>query len=253
MLPAGIDYRAVEERAARPEVAARAQALTAAFRNRRIVLSIDPLLASRGVGEKLRAWAELLAEQPALRERATLLQVAVPSEPSGESTPRERAQRQETERLVGAINGRFGAAGWVPVHYVHRPLAGDDLLAHYQAADVALFTPLEEGTSLAAKELCAARRERPGALVLSEQSGAAVELAAGALVVNPFDIEGMARTLGRALEMGDDERLPRLRTMQQTARENDVFAWAESTLAPLRGTVPPPAETDEPAAIRLRS
>jgi trehalose 6-phosphate synthase len=242
--PVGIDFAGVAERAARPEVAAKAAALTAAFRNRRIVLAIDPLERNRGIGEKLRAWAELLAARPAAAERVSLLLVVLP----GAGTPRQRALKAEIEGLVGAINGRFGSAGWVPVHYLHRHLEGDDLLAHYQAADVALFTPLKEGMSLAAKQLCAARRERPGALVLSEQSGAAPEMAAGALLVNPFDVQAMARALKRALEMQEDERAARMRTLRQGVRENDVFAWADSILAAVRGGGAPPLL--EPAEAR---
>ncbi|HEV8578123.1 MAG TPA: trehalose-6-phosphate synthase [Thermoanaerobaculia bacterium] len=226
--PIGVDARQIEERAAGPEVAARTAALGTAMRGRKLVIGVDRIDTATGIPEKLRAFAGALTRYPELQERVTLVQVAIPGR---ESLPRLAALRSDIERLVGEINGLFGKPGWVPVHYLHRELEPEELLAYYRLADVALVTPLKAGMHLAAKEYCAANLEARGALVLSEFAGAAAQLAAGALLVNPFDTQGVARTLRRALRMPERERLARMRSLRREVRLHDVSWWAGSFLA----------------------
>ena len=151
--------------------------------------------------------------------------------PAGRASPGTRRCAAEIERLAGEINGAFGRPGWVPVHYLHREPEADERLAYYRAADVALVTPLKAGMHLMAKEYCAANLEGRGTLVLSEFAGAAPQLAAGALMVNPFDTQAVARTLRRALKMKSRERGTRMRRLREAVRTRDVFWWAESCLA----------------------
>lgn len=226
--PVGVDYRGFAERAAEPEVETRVADLRAAFGGRRLILGVDHMDRTLGLPEKLRAFAQALERRPELRDQVTLVQVVVPSR---DDVPGHTALRAEIERLVGEINGRFSRPGWVPVHYYHRTLAPADLVAHYRAADVALITPLKEGMNLVAKEFCAANLEENGVLVLSEFAGAASQLAAGALTVNPHNTAATARTLIRALEMGAEERTARMRSLRQEVRRHDVHRWVDSFLA----------------------
>jgi trehalose 6-phosphate synthase len=226
--PIGVDAEQIERQAARPEVAACMADLRAALRGRKLVVGVDRIDRAQGVPEKLRAFAEALTRYPQLKERVTLVQVAVPD---GEALPQPAELRAEIERLVGEVNGCFGKPGWVPVHYLHRKLAPQELLAHYRLADVALATPLKAGMHLGAKEYCAANLEERGALVLSEFAGAAQQLAAGALLVNPFDRQGVARALGRALRMRERERVERMRKLRTEVRRHDVSWWAHTFLA----------------------
>ena len=65
------------------------------------------------------------------------------------------------------------------------------------------MTPLHDGMNLVAKEYVAAQNPfDPGVLVLSSFAGAAKELDT-ALLVNPHDIDGMARQIATGAE---DER-----------------------------------------------
>lgn len=228
VFPIGIDFREVAEGAELPAVAERAAALSAAHAGRQIVLGVDRLDRSKGILEKLRAFAELLARRPELREKVSLVQVVVPSR---ESLPRHAALRAEIEQNVGEINGRFGVPGWVPVHYLHQWLEPDELRAWYRAADVLLVTPLRAGMELVAKEYCAARSQGDGVLVLSEFAGAAAQLGGGALLVNPYNVEATSRALLRALRMKPAERAARMDALRSEVRTHDVFWWSDSFLA----------------------
>ena len=226
--PISIDYNAFMRQAATSEVAERARELHRLLPNRKLILGVDRLDYTKGIPLRLRAFESLLTRYPELRERVSLIQVVVPSR---EEIPEYRELKTQIEQQVGKINGSFvRPGGWVPVWYVYRSLARLDLLAYYRAADVALVTPLKDGMNLVAKEYCACSIEEDCALILSEFAGAAPQLARGALLVNPYDIEGVADAIHRAYHMDKGERQARMRRMRRSIREYDVFWWVDSFL-----------------------
>jgi trehalose-6-phosphate synthase len=123
------------------------------------------------------------------------------------------------------------------VHYLHRGVNPDRLLAYYRLAAAALVTPLRDGMNLVAKEFVAVQGATGGAgvLVLSEFTGAAQELGGNALLCNPYDVDGLAATIERALALDPDERRARIDRLAATVRERDVFAWVERELGALSG------------------
>ena len=80
----------------------------------------------------------------------------------------------------------------MPIHYIYRSLEGDLLSAYYRAADVALVTPLKDGMNLVAKEYCACRVDGDGVLSSPSSPAPPPQLQRGALLVNPYDVEGVA-------------------------------------------------------------
>ncbi len=70
-------------------------------------------------------------------------------------------------------------------------------------------------------------------LVLSENAGAADELAPWALVVSPFDVGDQADALHRALELPADERRADSRASARMCASHDVNRWADELLAGL--------------------
>ena len=78
----------------------------------------------------------------------------------------------------------------------------------YRVGDVLLVNPIRDGMNLVAKEV-PVLSERGCAVVLSTEAGAADELGADALLVNPFDVSGTADALDRALSMSREERRAR--------------------------------------------
>ena len=203
------------------------RALRAAEPDRRMVLGIDRLDYTKGIPEKFESFRALLQREPGLHRRVTLVQVVVPSR---EDIPGYQDQKVAIERLVGEINGQFTRSGWVPIHYIYRALEGVQLTAYYLAADVALVTPLKDGMNLVCKEYCATRSDEDGVLVLSEFAGAAAEMQRGALLVNPYDTEGVADTIRRALEMPRGARRSRMRRMRRAVFENDIYRWVDRFL-----------------------
>jgi len=225
--PISIDFNEFAHRAARPEVAARAAAVRQEFLENILVLGVDRLDYTKGIPERLKAFRLLLQRFPELRRQITLAQIVVPSR---EEIPKYKELRRDIELLVSKINGQFTERGWVPVHYMHRNLGRDELLAHYRAADMALITPLKDGMNLVAKEFCAAQVDERGVLVISEFAGASAELRHGAILVNPNDIAGVAQAVHDTALMPQEEKSTRMRLLRNIVKEHDVHRWAQSFL-----------------------
>ena len=79
--------------------------------------------------------------------------------------------------------------------------------------------------NLVAKEYLASQDpDDPGVLILSCFAGAAHELGE-AILVNPYDVEGMADAIVQGLDMPLGERKERWSAMMTTLRRNDADAW----------------------------
>jgi len=203
------------------------------YRGRKVLLAVDRLDYTKGVPERLRAYAHLLRSAPELRERVVLIQIAVPTR-EGIDTYQEL--RTEVNRLVGEINGQLATPEWTPLVYINRSIERSELVALYKLADVAWVGSLRDGMNLVAKEYVACKPDGDGVLVLSEFAGAAAEMGE-ALLINPYDEERTAATIHRALAMDDQERTPRMLALHHRVIRNDVFHWGEGFLASLEDAV----------------
>jgi trehalose 6-phosphate synthase/phosphatase len=225
--PMGIDVGAFSARAADARVRELADQLRAD--GGPLFVGVDRLDPTKGIPERLDAFARLLDRRPDLRGRARLLQLAVPSR---EDVPAYRALRARVEDRVARVNARFGAPGYEPVHYVYGSVDAAGLAALYLAADVMLVTPLVDGMNLVAKEFVATRVDHDGVLVLGERAGAAAELRA-ALQVDPRDPEALAAAYERALDLSPAERRVRMRRLRDRVAAYDVRRWADDCLVRL--------------------
>ena len=166
---------------------------------------------------------------PSLRGDVTLIQISVPTR---SRVPEYMQEREEVDRLVGRINGRFSEADWMPIHPLYRSYSQSELAAFYREADVCLVTPLRDGMNLVAKEFIASQVDSPGVLVLSKFCGAA-ETMKEALIVNPYDIQGMATAIYTALNMPKKERLRRWEALYQGISSYTARDWCDSFLRDL--------------------
>jgi trehalose 6-phosphate synthase/phosphatase len=225
--PIGIDFEEFSRQAVSDEAVSLLKRLRHEFSVMRVVLGVDRLDYTKGIPNRFHAFHQFLKKNPEQHRKVRFIQVVVPSR---ESVPTYLDVRREIDGIVGQINGQFTQPGWVPVHYFFRSLTRAELVAYYRLADVAFITPLRDGMNLVAKEYAACRVENEGVLILSEFAGAVDQLQRGALVVNPFDIEGMADTLVRAVEMPVREQRSRMRRLRRAVREQNIFWWVDAFL-----------------------
>jgi trehalose 6-phosphate synthase/phosphatase len=140
---------------------------------------------------------------------------------------------KEIDRRVAALNAAHAVPGLPPpVRYYKGALNLHSLVALYRLAHFCIVSSLADGMNLVAKEFVAARDDEDGVLILSTLAGAAQELG-DALLFNPYDVEGFADALERALDMSPGERLTRMRAMRRVVAGRDVFVWASDILEEL--------------------
>ncbi len=195
-----------------------------------LAVGVDRLDYTKGIVERLMALEQLLEERPWYRDRLTLLQIAAPSRTRISTYVDLRLRVEETAER---INARYQTARWKPVILIERQCNHNEVAQWYRAADLCLVTSLHDGMNLVAKEFVAERNDEDGALVLSRFAGAAGELA-DALLVNPYDISGVAEAMHRGLQMSRSERRERMRRMRRQVMEHNIYLWAANILGDLR-------------------
>jgi trehalose 6-phosphate synthase len=191
-----------------------------------LLVAVDRLDYTKGIEERLAAIRRLLSRGNATVARPVFLQVAAPSR-----------TRVECYRLLGdrvrataaAINDRFGTPGDQPVVFVERHVEPDEVVRLYRAADACHVNSLDDGMNLVAKEFVAARDDGQGVLLLSRFAGAARELA-GAMIINPLDVDAVADAIADALTLPPEDQARRMRMMRRQVADHNVYAWAGQIL-----------------------
>jgi trehalose-6-phosphate synthase len=84
--------------------------------------------------------------------------------------------------------------------------------------------------NLVAKEFIACQIDERGVLVLSRFAGAAEEVD-GALLINPFNVDGFMAGIRTAIEMPEGERRERMRRMRERLHKSTIFDWLDAILA----------------------
>ncbi len=235
--PISIDVDDVEETAAGRATRQRMSQIRARLGDPEVILlGVDRLDYTKGIGLRLKAFAALLESGELDPERHVMVQIATPTR---EGVEHYQDERHEVERLVGEINGRYSRIGLPVVHYLYRTLAFDELIALYRAGDVMLVTPFRDGMNLVAKEYAASHIDGDGVLVLSEFAGAADELT-DAVLVNPHDDHALQQAIVTAVEMHRHERRTRMAALREQIHGSDVQGWADQYLAQLAAAGSPP-------------
>ena len=128
--PISIDSRELDHAAHDRNVRRRVREIRAELGDpRKILLGVDRLDYTKGIDVRLIAFSELLAEGRAKRDDTVLVQLATPSRERVESY---QLLRNDIEREVGHINGEYGEVGHPVVHYIHRPVPRDELIAFFR-------------------------------------------------------------------------------------------------------------------------
>ena len=229
--PISIDTARIAEQAANAVGKASVKRLADSLSGRLLAIGVDRLDYSKGLPERFRAFGCYLERHWEQLGRLTFLQIAPVSR--GE-VAEYQALREQLERLTGHINGEHAQPDWTPMRYVNRNFPHASLTGFYRLARVGLVTPLRDGMNLVAKEFVAAQDPSdPGVLVLSSFAGAARELD-GALLVNPYDLDGVADAIAAAVEMPMEERRERWSSMMARLRTHDITAWRRGYIKALK-------------------
>ncbi len=231
VFPIGIDAEKFALAAAKAATHPEVSRLRKSLNGERLAIGVDRLDYSKGLVNRISAFDRMWTMEPGLLRSVSLLQIATPSRGSIEAYGN---LQNEVARLVSDVNGRHGEVDWTPVRYLNKGFGQAVLAGFYRTAQVGVVTPMHDGMNLVAKEYVAAQNPAdPGVLVLSKFAGAANELDT-ALLVNPHDIDGMARTIATAVAMPLPERRMRYEAMMKKLRAGSIQQWFANFIEALR-------------------
>ncbi len=233
VFPIGIDPEKFAQLAAKAMTHPDVSRLRRSLNGERLAIGVDRLDYSKGLVNRIKAFDTMWTQYPQLKRAVSLLQIATPSRGAIEAYGNLQA---EVARLVTDVNGIHGEVDWTPIRYLNKGYSQAVLAGLYRTAQLGVVTPLQDGMNLVAKEYVAAQNPAdPGVLVLSKFAGAANELDT-ALIVNPHDIDGMARTLATALAMPLTERRTRWEAMMEKLRVHTIQQWFADFIEALQDT-----------------
>ena len=222
--PVGVDAAFIDSRARDAKTRETAARIRQELGGTKLILSVGRTDYTKGGSEQLSSFERVLETHPELRDKLRLMHVSVSA--NRNMTAYEEIQ-SEIEETAGRVNGRFGTLDWQPITLISRAIPFADLVAYYQAADIAWITPLADGMNLVAKEFIASRVDGDGVLVLSEFAGAAVELGS-AVITNPFSNRSMDEAILAAIDMPQEERQTRMTALREAVARLDIRAWGRS-------------------------
>jgi trehalose 6-phosphate synthase len=254
VFPIGIDAEKFAQQAAKAVTHPDVSRLRRSLNGEKLAIGVDRLDYSKGLINRINAFDRMWTLLPALQRTVSLLQIATPSRGAIEAYGNLQS---ELAKLVSDVNGRHGEVDWTPIRYLNKGYSQTVLAGLYRTAQVGVVTPLHDGMNLVAKEYVAAQNPAdPGVLVLSKFAGAANELDT-ALLVNPHDIDGMARTIATALSMPLAERRMRWEAMMVKLHGSSIQRWFTNFVDALQESgnekaaiEPPLAEPPTPWPLR---
>ena len=195
------------------------------FGGKKVILGIDRLDYIKGIAQKMYGLERFFEKHPEWIGKVVLVQIAVPSRTD---VPEYQRLRASTHELVGRLNGKYGSLSSVPVHYLDQSIPFDNMCALYRISNCMLITSVRDGMNLVAYEYIACQEDGDGCLILSEFAGAAQSLGAGAIQVNPWNVNETADAIHQALSMSSKERQERMQYCFNHVITHTARAWARS-------------------------
>ncbi|MET9519989.1 trehalose-6-phosphate synthase [Streptomyces sp. NPDC002994] len=226
--PVGVDAASLHSRAASPDVTGHQKQLRALTGDARLVVRVDRMEPSKNIVRGLTAYARFLEQHP--EQHGSLVHYVL-AYASRSELAAYRDLAAHVDQLTGAINQRFGTNRWQPIVLETRnnfPRA----LAAMTLADVMVVNPVRDGMNLVAKEAAVLSRHNL-ALILSQHTGAADDLADGSTLVDPLDIQQLADTIAQSLALPPAERAERLKRLRKGAHALPPHQWLRKILTTL--------------------
>jgi len=221
-LPMGVNYQLYHEASLNDKIRKSISKIKRYYEGYRLIFSVDRLDYSKGILQRLSAFAAFLEHHPEYHGKVVFIMQVVPSRDRVGSYAKLKGIINEQ---VSTINGKYSTFNWAPIRYLYHTLSFGQLSAMYYEADIMMVNSLRDGMNLVAKEYVATKRDNKGVLILSELAGASAELTE-ALLVNPNDLEQVEERLMESLEMSEEEQKNRIYEMQKVLSKQTVNKWA---------------------------
>ena len=231
VFPIGINAASTQKQAyGDPVIEEKIKAIKDMYPDKKIIIGRDRLDAARGVLQKLQAFEMFLERYPEWREKVVLVQVTSPSNIQGnKKADDDEKMINKLSELVARINGLYGSLSFTPVRHFPQYLEREEYFALLRLADVGLITSVRDGMNTTSLEYVICQKDNHGPLILSEFSGTAGSLS-GAIHINPWDLNGVAEAINKALTMSSEQRKTDFEELYKHVISNNVQAWSNNFL-----------------------
>ena len=98
-----------------------------------MILGVDRLDYTKGLVSRMKSLERMFEKYPKWIGKVTFIQVAVPSRTD---VAEYKELKEELDRLVGKINGKFTTPAWSPIRYIFGSVNQDQLSAFYRDSQV---------------------------------------------------------------------------------------------------------------------
>ena len=195
------------------------------FKEQKVILGVDRLDYTKGLSLRLLALDKFFEKNKTYIGKITYLGILAPSRIE---IPAYRNLKEEIRNLGIAINRKYKKNNWEPIKIVYQVFPRDKIMDLYKNSSLCLVTPLDDGMNLVSKEfvIAASYSANPGMLVLSQFAGSSIDLTQ-ALIVNPYNVEEVAKAIKKGLEMEKKEKIKRIKTMKEILEERNIYEWAK--------------------------
>ena len=140
----------------------------------------------------------------------------------------------DVNEIVTRTNSMYGNIIYQPLVFRHQDFEFLEYLGMLCAADALFITSLREGWNLTSHEYVVCQEKNKHGLILSEFTGSAEAFMDAALLVNPWDIKGMADAIYKILEMSPEETQERWKKAFDHVKTHDATNWVAGFLKTLR-------------------
>ncbi|AJS79165.1 Tps3p [Saccharomyces cerevisiae YJM1208] len=217
--PIGIDYYHLTSQLRNGSVLEWRQLIKERWRNKKLIVCRDQFDRIRGLQKKMLAYERFLIENPEYIEKVVLIQICI----GKSSDPEYERQIMVVVDRINSLSSNISISQ--PVVFLHQDLDFAQYLALNCEADVFLVDALREGMNLTCHEFIVSSFEKNAPLLLSEFTGSSSVLKEGAVLINPWDINHVAQSIKRSLEMSPEEKRRRWKKLFKSVIEHDSDNW----------------------------
>lgn len=225
----GVEPQMLRLKSRSPAAQAAYTHLTSQYRDKTLIVGIDPLHHFSGISLKMNAFKELMSDLPEdFQHRVILLQVLTRS-------PGTEAEidtvRQELHALNSSITQEMGRE---IIHLEEKDLSREEQLAYLKAASAIVITTIRDGLNILPFEYVTVKETDPGLVILSEFAGVSQALCSP-YRVNPFDISALKEALFNAIRRTDiPSRSPTQEKDYSYALTHTTYRWMGAFLSDLK-------------------
>lgn len=207
--------------------------LSEKYKNKRIIVARDKLDNVHGVRQKLLAYETFLRNNPEMRDKVVMIQIAT-------SATEQSELLVTVSDIVSRVDSLYSTLSHQPLIFLRQDLTISAYLALLSIADVLMISSLREGMCLTAHDFvfCQDGQLAPkkyGAIILSEFTGSAAVFedrfdqmtVPTHISINPWDNYGMAKAIRTALDMTEEEKEAHWRRLYNVVINQTGAHWAK--------------------------